>query len=148
MSLKEQIQKDFIEAMKAREEIKKGTLSMLKAAIMKWEVDGEKKEANDEAVLQIIQKEVKQRKDSAQAFRDGGKIEMAEKEEAEMKVLNKYLPEQLSEEEARKKINEILSSNNISSKAEMGKAMGLVMKELKGLADGGMINKIVNENLK
>lgn len=148
MSLKEQVQKDFIEAMKAREEIKKGALSMLKAAILKWEVDGEKKEANDEAVMQIIRKEVKQRKDASQAFRDGGKFDMAEKEEAEMEVLNKYLPVQLSEDEVRKKITEILNSNNISSKAEIGKAMGLVMGQLKGLADGGLINKIVNEILK
>lgn len=148
MSLKEKIQADFIEAMKARDEVRKGTLSMLKAAIMKWEVDGEKKEAGDEQVMQIIQKEVKQRKDAAEAFKTGGKMDMAEKEEAEMKVLMNYLPAQMSEEEVRQTVTETLSGAGVTSKAEMGKAMGLVMPKLKGKADGGMINRIVGEILK
>lgn len=148
MSLKETIQADFIAAMKARDEVKKGTLSMLKAAIMKWEVDGEKKEAGDDQVLQIIGKEVKQRKDSAEAFKTGGKMDMAEKEEAEMKVLMAYMPEQMGEEEVRKIVTETLGGAGVTSKAEMGKAMGLLMPKLKGKADGGMINKIVGEILK
>ena len=148
MSLKEQIQADFITAMKAREEVRKGTLSMLKAAVMKWEVDGEKKEAGDEQVLQIIQKEVKQRKDAAEAFKLGGKMDMAEKEEAEMKVLMAYMPAQMSEEEVRAIITETLNGAGISSKAEIGKAMGLLMPKLKGKTDGGLINKIVGEILK
>lgn len=148
MSLKEKIQADFIEAMKARDEVRKGTLSMLKAAIMKWEVDGEKREAGDEQVMQIIQKEVKQRKDAAEAFKTGGKMDMAEKEEAEMKVLMNYLPAQMSEEEVRQTVTETLSGAGVTSKAEMGKAMGLVMPKLKGKADSGMINRIVGEILK
>jgi uncharacterized protein YqeY len=148
MSLKEKVQADFIAAMKARDEVRKGALSMLKAAIMKWEVDGEKKEAGDEQVIQIIGKEVKQRKDSAEAFKAGGKMEMAEKEEAEMKVLMEYMPAQMSEEEVRKIVTETLSGAGITAKAEMGKAMGLLMPKLKGKADGGLINRVVGEILK
>ncbi len=148
MTLKEKIQVDFIAAMKARDEIAKGTLSMLKAAVMKWEVDGEKKVAGDEQILQIIQKEVKQRRDAAEAFRSGGKMEMADKEEAEMKVLLAYLPAQLSEEEVRGIVQETLSAAGVVSKAEMGKAMGLLMPKLKGKADGGLINRVVGEFLK
>jgi uncharacterized protein YqeY len=143
MTLKEQIQQDFIEAMKARQEDRKNALAMLKAAIMRWETDGEKKVAGDEAVLAIIQKEVKQRRDAAEGFRSGGKEDMALKEEAEMKVLQAYLPEQLSEEKVRAVISETLTEAGISSKAEMGRAMGLVMGKLKGKADGGMINRVV-----
>ncbi len=148
MSLKEQIQTDFITAMKARDEIRKGALSMLKAAIMKWEMDGEKKEAGDEQVIQIVGKEVKQRKDSAEAFKAGGKMEMAEKEEAEMKVLMEYMPTQMNEEEVRKVVTETLNGAGVTAKAEIGKAMGLIMPKLRGKADGGMINKIVGEILK
>lgn len=148
MSLKEQIQQDFIEAMKARQEDRKNTLSLLKAAIMRWETDGEKKVADDAAVLTIIQREVKQRKDAAEGFRSGGKEDMALKEEAELAVLMTYMPEQMSEEEVRAVVSETLTGAGISAKADMGKAMGLVMGKLKGKADGGMINKVVLSLLK
>lgn len=144
MSLKETIQADFIAAMNARDDIKKGTLSMLKAAIMKWEVSGgEKKEASDEDVVQIIQREIKQRRDSAEGFRSGGNDSMAEKENAEMQVLMTYMPEQMGEAEVQAEVKRILEEAGISSKAEMGKAMGLVMAQLKGKADGGVINRTV-----
>ena len=148
MTLKEQVQKDFIEAMKARQEDRKNTLSMLKAAIQRWEVDGEKKDATDEVVLTIIQKEVKQRRDAAAGFRSGGKEDMALKEEAEMKILESYLPEQMSEDEVRSVVTETLTAAGISTKAEMGKAMGLVMAKLKGKADGTLINQVVVSLLK
>lgn len=148
MSLKEQIQQDFIEAMKARQEDRKNTLSLLKAAIMRWETDGEKKVADDAAVLTIIQREVKQRKDAAEGFRSGGKEDMALKEEAELAVLMTYMPEQMSEEEVRAVISETLAGAGISAKADMGKAMGLVMGKLKGKADGGLINRTVVALLK
>jgi len=148
MNLKEQIQQDFITAMKARDEIRRGALSMLKAAITRWEVDGEKKEATDEAILTIINREVKQRRDAAEGFRSGGKEDMAQKEEAEMKILLAYLPAQMGEEEVKKVIEETLTAAGISAKADMGKAMGLVMGKLKGKADGGMINKLVMAFLK
>lgn len=144
MSLKETIQADFIAAMKARDDIAKGTLSMLKASIMKWEVSGgEKKEAGDEDIIQIIQKEIKQRRDSAEGFRAGGNEAMAAKEEAEMKVLMAYMPEQMEEAQVQAEVKRILEEAGISSKAEMGKAMGLVMAQLKGKADGGVINRAV-----
>lgn len=148
MTLKEKVQQDFIAAMKARDELRKGCLSMLKAAIMKWETDGEKREANDEVVMQIVQREVKARRDAADGFKTGGKIDMAEKEEAEMKILMEYMPAQMSEEEVRAVITETLGTAGITAKAEMGKAMGLVMAKLKGKADGGVINKVVGEILK
>jgi hypothetical protein len=148
MTLKEKIQADLIAAMKAGDETRKNALRMLKAAIMKWEVDGEKKEAGDEAVITLVGKEIKQRKDAAEGFKTGGNLDMAAKEEAEMKILMEYMPAQMGEEEVRAVINETLGAAGVSSKAEMGKAMGLVMPKLKGKADGGMINRLVGEYLK
>jgi uncharacterized protein YqeY len=148
MTLKEQVQADLVAAMKAQDELKKGALRMLKAAIMKWETDGEKREADDAAVLQIVQREVKGRRDAAEAFKSGGNAEMAAKEEAELEILMAYMPAQMSEDEVRAEVSKILSEAGINSKAEMGKAMGLIMAKLKGKADGGVINKIVGESLK
>ena len=148
MNLKEKIQADLIAAMKAGDENRKSALRMLKAAVMKWEVDGEKKVAGDEIILQLVGKEVKQRKDAIEGFKAGGNLEMAQKEEDEMKILMEYMPEQMGEEEVRKIINEILGAAGVTAKTEMGKAMGLLMPKLKGKADGGMINRLVGEYLK
>lgn len=148
MTLKEKIQADLIAAMKAGDEDKKGALRMLKAAIMKWETDGEKKEADDAAIMTLVGKEIKQRKDSIEGFIAGGNHEMAGKEEAEMVILMEYMPPQMEEAEVRKVITETLEGSGISAKSDMGKAMALIMPKLKGKADGGMINKIVGEMLK
>lgn len=148
MTLKEKVQADMITAMKARDELRKGTLSMLKAAIMKWETDGEKRVADDAAVIQLVGKEIKQRRDSIEGFKAGGNTAMAEKEEAEMKILMEYMPAQMSEDEVRAIVSETLGGAGVTAKSEMGKAMGLLMPKLKGKADGGMINKIVGEFLK
>jgi len=143
MTLKEKVQADLIAAMKSGDETAKDTLRMLKAAIMKWEVDGEKKEAKDENVWQLIGKEIKQRKDAIEGFKTGGNMEMAAKEEAEMKILQAYMPEQMSEQEVNDEVKKILSEAGITAKADMGKAMSAVMAKLRGKADGGMINKAV-----
>ncbi len=147
MTLKEKVQSDLIAAMKAGDELRKDTLKMLKASIMKFETDGAKKEADDDAVLQIVKREVKQRRDAAEGFRSGGNDEMAAKEESEATVLQEYLPEQMSEEAVREKVSAILAAEGITSKADMGRAMGAVMKELKDKADGKVINQTVAQLL-
>ena len=148
MTLKEKVQAEILAAMKAGDENKKNALRMLKAAIMKWEVDGEKRVADDAAVIALVGKEIKQRKDSIEGFKTGGNQEMADKEQAEIEILMEYMPPQMGEEEVRKVITETLGTAGIATKAEMGKAMGLIMPKLKGKADGGLINKIVGEILK
>lgn len=144
MSLKQDIQSQMIEAMKAKEEVRLGALRMVKAAIMKAEVSGsEKKELSDEEVMGILQKEIKSRKDSAEQFRAGGREESALKEEAEIAVLEKFLPEQMSEEEITVLVKEAIATTGASSKQDMGKVMGALMPKVKGKADGGLVNKIV-----
>ncbi len=148
MTLKEKIYSDLIEAIKAKKEAEVSTLRMLKAEIMKFEVSGgPKKDATDEDVISIIQKQVKQRKDSEQQFRDGGRAEMADTEANEAKILQTYLPEQMSEDEVRKIIEEGIADTGATSKADMGKVMGAIMPKLKGKADGKLVNQIVMQLL-
>lgn len=147
MALKHKIQADMIAAMKAKEELKVSALRMLKAAILKFETSGDRKEATDEDVLMLIGKEVKQRKDAAEEFRKGNRPEMAEKEEQEMAILQVYLPAQMGEEELRTIIKEVIAQTGASSKADMGKVMGALMPKVRGKADGGVVNKLVGEML-
>lgn len=147
MALKHQIQSDMMEAMKAHEELKVSALRMLKAAVLKFEVSGERKEATDADVLNIIGKEVKSRRDSAQQFRDGNRPEMADKEEKEIEILLAYMPPQMSEEELMKIAKEVIASMGATSKAELGKVMGAMMPKVKGLADGDLVSKVVKSLL-
>jgi uncharacterized protein len=148
MSLKEQVQKDMIEAMKAKEEIRLGALRMLKAEIMKFEVSGtEKKEAKDEDVIQLIGKQVKQRDDAAQQYKAGNRPELAEKEEKEAEILKKYLPAQMSEAEVKKIIEDTIKELGATSKADLGKVMSAIMPKVKGKADGKLINQLVQQLL-
>ena len=148
MNLKEKINADLLAAMKAKEEVKLGALRMLKASIMKFEVSGDKKvEATDENVLQIIGKEVKQRKDSIEAYKKGAREDLAAKEEAEMKILQTYLPAQMSEEELKTLISRTISQTGAIVK-DFGKVMGTVMAQAKGKADGHTVTRLVKEMLK
>lgn len=149
MTLKEKINADLIAAMKAGEETKVSVLRLLKAAIMKFEVAGAKKiEATDENALQIVGKEVKQRKDSIDAYKKGGREDLAAKEETEMKILQSYLPAQMSEEELKAVITQVTTQMGTTSKADFGKVMGAVMAQVKGKADGQMVGRLVGEVLK
>lgn len=149
MSLKSQVQVDMLTAMKAGETIKLGALRMLKAAIMKYEVSGaEKREASDDIVLDLVKKEIKQRHDAEQQYRDGGRPELADKENAEIKILEIYMPPQMSEAEIRAVIEATMTETGLTTKADMGKFMGAIMPKVKGKADGGLVNKMVQEMLK
>lgn len=147
MSLKSQIQDDLTQAIKSKETVKTGALRMLKSAIMKFEVSGTKKEATDEDIIGIIQKQVKQRKDSQEQFEKGGRTEMAHKEKQEADILATYLPEQMSEEALKDIVHKTIQEVNAGSKADMGKVMGAIMPKVKGKADGKTINKLVMEAL-
>ena len=133
--------------MKSGDAVATGALRMVKAAILKLEVSGTKKEASDEEVLQIIGKEIKSRKDSIEQFTAGNRLDLVGKEEAEVKVLEKYLPAQLSEEELKVIIQETMASVGASTKADKGKLMGALMPKVKGKADGGVVNKLVEAML-
>lgn len=147
MALKHQIQEDMLQAMKAHEDVKVSALRMLKAAILKYEVSGERKEATDQDVLTIIGKEIKSRRDSIEQFKAGNRMEMAENEEKEIAVLMAYMPPQMSEDELKKVAKEVIASMGASSKADLGKVMGAMMGKVKGMADGDIVSKVVKELL-
>ncbi len=147
MTLKEQLQQDLITAMKGKDEVATSAIRLLKTAIMRFETTGEQKVASDAEVIQLVGKEIKQRKDSIEQFEKGNRPELAAKEKAELTVLEKYLPAQLSEDEVRAIVKEVIASTGASSKADLGKVMGALMPKTKGKADGGMVNKIVQELL-
>ena len=147
MALKQQIQKDLIEAMKAKDEIKLSALRMLKAAILKYEVDKGTNDASDVDILTMITKELKQRRDAAEQFRNGNRFELAEKEEKEAIVLQAYMPPQMGEEEVEKLVKEAITESGAQGRKDMGKVMAILMPKVKGLADGAMVNKIVGSLL-
>lgn len=147
MTLKEQLQQDLMDAMRSKDEASLSAIRLLKTAIMKVETAGEQRVATDEEIIQLVGKEIKQRKDAIEQFEKGNRPELAEKEKAEMKILEKYLPPQLGEDEIKTIIKEGIASTGASSKADIGKLMGAIMPKLKGKADGGLVNRLVQEML-
>jgi uncharacterized protein YqeY len=147
MTLKEKLQQDLIQAMKSKNEIATSAIRMLKAAILRFETAGEKRTASDEDIIQITGKEIKQRRDSIDQFEKGGRGELAQKEKDEIAVLERYLPAQLSDSELRSIIKEIIAQTGATGKSDLGRVMGALMPRTKGKADGGAVNRIVQELL-
>ncbi len=147
--LKQTLRDQLTQAMKNRDELQKSVLRMLLSAVTYYEINkgGAGYEATDEDVLVVIDRQVKQRKDSIEQFEKAGRQELADKEKAEMAILQKYLPEQMSEDDARMIIKETITSLGNVSMADMGKVMGAIMPKVKGKADGGLVGKIVREEL-
>lgn len=146
MSLKENIMNDVKAAMKAGEKDKLQVLRMLTAAIKQREVD-ERIEMDDTQVLAIVEKSIKQRRESIKQYEDGGRPELAEKEQAEIDILQPYLPEQLSEDELAKLVDEAISKSGASEMKDMGKVMGQLKPKIQGRADMGAVSAMVKAKL-
>jgi hypothetical protein len=147
MSLKEKIIADLTASMKARDELRTSTLRMVKADFMKFETSGADKVATDEVILDLMKKGIKQRRDSAEGFTKGGNAAMAQKELDEIKIIEAYMPAQMSEEEIRKVVADTIKQMN-ATPADFGKVMGMVVGKTKGKADGALVSKVVKELLK
>ena len=126
--------------------LERDTLRMLLAEIKRYQID-EKTEATDEDVLTIINKMVKQRKDSIEQFTKGGRDDLASKEKDQLEVIKQYLPEQLSEDKIREIVEAAVNSTQASSMQDMGKVMGAIKSELQGKADMGLVSQIVKSSL-
>ena len=146
MGLKEQLISDMKEAMKARQAVRLSTIRQLRSAIKNKEID-QQQELDDDAVIAVIGTLVKQRREAAQMFRENDRPELADKEEAELAVLQDYLPAQLSEEELRDIVTAVVAETGAASMKEMGKVMPQVMARTKGAADGKLVNQLVREQL-
>ncbi|MBO7192278.1 MAG: GatB/YqeY domain-containing protein [Bacteroidales bacterium] len=148
MNMEKQIQADMVAAMKAKETVRLASLRAIKAAItLAKTAEGSNGEVDDAGIVKIIQKLVKQRKESAQQYNDAGRPELAENELAEAACMEVYLPKQLSEAEVEAKLAEIIAEVGASQPSDMGKVMGVATKRLAGLADGRMISALVKKLL-
>jgi uncharacterized protein YqeY len=147
MMLKEQISKDFNEALKARDERKLSALRLLRTEIKKREVSGKKKELADAEVMETITTLVKQRRESIRLFREGQRQDLVEKEEAELQFLQTYLPQPLSQSAIEVFIDQVLLETRATGMKDQGKVMKAVMAKISGRAEGKIISEIVKQKL-
>ena len=148
MTLKERLTADFKDAMKAKDEVRKNTINLARAAIKQYEVDNRGTELDDNGVISIIAKQVKMRKDALAVFEKAGRTDLLDAYKAEIEVLMAYLPKQLTAEEILEVVKETAAAMGIDGgKQNMGKLIGAVMGKVKGVADGGEVKKVVEEFL-
>ena len=133
-------------SMKSRDKETTSTLRMAISELKKEEID-KRIELEDEQVIQILQRMIKQRKDSYSQFSNAGRNELAEKEQNEINILSDFLPEQISEEELNIMIIEVIKETGADGPQDMGKVMGSLKQRIQGNADMGLVSKIVKENL-
>lgn len=148
-TLRDQLRTDLREAMRARDAVRRNTIRMLEAAIKNAEIERRQKsgELAEADVLAILQRQVKQRRDSIEQFEQGGRDDLAEKERAEIAIIEAYLPQQLSREDIVARARAVAEQVGASGPGDRGKVMGPLMRELRGLADGAMVNAVVGELL-
>ncbi len=146
MSLKERLADELKNAMKNKDQLRKNVITMIRADIKQIEVD-KRVELTDEEVIEIISKQAKQRRDSIEEFKKGGREDLVEQAAQEVDVLMEYLPEQLSEEEIETIIKEVIANTGATSMKDMGKIMAAAMPKLKGRTDGRVVNQIVRKIL-
>lgn len=149
MALKAQIESDLKTALLGGDRFLSDTLRGLKAAILNEEVANNKREEglDDESIEKLIAKEVKKRQDSATQYEQAGRPELSENENKEAEILAAYLPEQLSEDEIKKTVDETIATMNVGDMSQMGQVIGAVKGKLGNTADGGTIARLVKEAL-
>jgi uncharacterized protein YqeY len=147
LSLLSEIQSDLKQAMLDKDDLTRDTLRMFKSEVQKFEIDS-KETADDTKVLQIINKMIKQRNDSITQFTNGGRSDLAEKEQSEVDILSKYKPQQLNEAEITSKVKTAITESGAASMQDIGKVMGILKTSIApGTADMGIVSKIVKEQL-
>lgn len=147
MALEQQIQKDIMEAMKAHNTVRTNAVRAIKSEILLAKTSGAGAEITDGDVIKLIQKLIKQRKESAAMYAQSGRQDLADNELAEAAEMEGYLPKQLSEAEVEEIVKGIIAETGASSMADMGKVMGLATKKLAGQADGRTVSTIVKKLL-
>ena len=146
MSLKEKLLSNMKEAMKSKDSVKLGTVRSVISAVKNQEIDL-KKELSEEEILTIVSREVKKRKEAAVLYEKGNRPELKEKEIQEMKILQTYLPEQVSEKDLRRRIQEVIDETGAEGMKDFGKIMKTLVPEFKGKADNSLIKELANEYL-
>ncbi|MBK7106716.1 MAG: GatB/YqeY domain-containing protein [Ignavibacteriae bacterium] len=147
MSLKDKINNDLKDAMKSQDKLRLNTIRSIRALILEYEKSGTIKELSAEDEIKMLSSAAKKRKDSIEQYSNAGRKDLAEKESQELEIIQNYLPKQMSNEEILAKIKEIANEIGAVSKTDFAKLMPAAMKNLKGLADGSEIRKIVESFL-
>jgi uncharacterized protein len=148
MTLEERLDADLKDAMRSGDDVRKLAIRSAKTALTEAKVAGtEQRTLSDEDVLRILQKQVKQRRDSAAEFTKGGRLDLVAKEEAEIAVLEKYLPQMMSEDEIRIRAQAVIAELGVTDPKGMGAVMKRLTSDLRGQADGSVVSRIVRELL-
>ncbi len=145
--LNEQIITDLTTSMKQRDELKTSVLRMLKSAVKNKAIEKKVQSLDDSEILSVIQKEIKQRRDSIEEFKKAGRLELVAKEEKEVQILECYLPKQLTDDDLKNLVLSIITQTGAKSKADMGKVIKEVMAKAQGQADGKRISSVVASSL-
>ena len=146
MNLSDRLTDDMKQAMKDKNKSVLSTIRMMRASIKNQEIEL-KRPLDDNEVLDVLSREIKQRKDSLQEFEKAGRLDLVENVAAEIEVISKYLPEQLTEEEIQEIVRQTIHELGASSKADMGKVMSALLPKTKGRADGKLVNQFVQQYL-
>ena len=144
--MKDELLQDLKEDMKNKDNLRKDTINMLRAAILQVEKDSQKTLTDDE-ICAIVAKEVKKRKESVKEYEDAGRQDIADSLKQEVEILSKYLPEQLSQEEIVKLVEDAIKESGAASPRDMGKVMSILRPKTAGKADGKLVSDIVKEKL-
>ncbi len=146
---KAQLKEELKQSMLARNAEKTSTLRMVVSALGYFEIEkgGAGYEATEEDIETVLQKQAKQRRDSIEQFKAGGRDELAEKESKELELIQSYLPQHMAEEEVKRIVDEAVAATGATSAADMGKVMGALMPKVKGKADGSLVSRLVKEKL-
>jgi uncharacterized protein YqeY len=147
MNLEERINIELKDAMKTGKKDRLDALRSLRASILEFNKSGAGRSMNEDDEIKLLKSAAKQRKDAIEMYEKGNRTDLADKEKFELAVIEEFLPEQLSDEEIKAAVNKIVLQTGASSIQDMGKVMGLAMKELKGQADGNKVKDIVKEIL-
>ncbi len=145
--LTDKIAADLKDAMRAKDAAKLSTLRMLKSAVEYYKIETKQEQLTDADVTAVIKQQVKQRQDSIEGFEKGGRVDLVEKEKAELAILKSYLPAELSPTELEEIIKATIAEVGATSKADMGKVMKAVQAKTAGRADNRLVSQIVSANL-
>jgi uncharacterized protein YqeY len=146
MSLSNRLSDDMKQAMKNKDKFRLSVIRMVRSSIKNSEIEL-RRPLDDDEVLEVLTREIKQRRDSLQEFEKANRLDLAENVKAEVEILTDYLPQQLTEEELEQIVQQTIQEVGASSKAEMGKVMGALMPKVKGLSDGKVVNQLVQKHL-
>jgi hypothetical protein len=146
MTLAERLNEDLKQAMKSQDKLKLSVLRMIRAAVKNQEIE-RKRPLDDGELIDVLSREIKQRRDSLQDFEKAGRTDLAEQVNAEIEIISAYLPKPLTDEEVTALVQQTIQETGASSKADMGKVMAALMPKVKGRADGKLVNQIVSKFL-